>query len=340
MTQDWTWDDMLAEFRALGGIADNIRLGHGPLGRGIFAVDENEPIHIHVPDNLLFDSDGVELREGLLCLKKKKSSLSREEDFFEKFQNIFSWGGGGREDTQALIKLFGGIPPEISKLLLKGFGRNTVSDTDTPDAVLRRFLVSRRLRMANGRQVLMPILELVNHDLNGQPFTFKNGISLKAKVQSEVYARYNITDPFGSFFTWGFSGTASHAFSLSMRLTFGSQKILIKRDLAEKDKRGNVGLPVVRKNGDTITLSHLMIGNARNPRIVKGTFYHLLRPLNVSNLEEVFDRVHAINNKRFIKLLLALEDFEGPSISALRKMALLQLDAISNCFGVRSASRA
>ena len=35
----YSWDDMIAEFRALGGTADNIVQAKGPLGRGIFPID-------------------------------------------------------------------------------------------------------------------------------------------------------------------------------------------------------------------------------------------------------------------------------------------------------------
>ena len=49
------WDDMLDEFRALGGTADNICLKEGPFGRGLFPRDPSKPIRIHIPENLLVD---------------------------------------------------------------------------------------------------------------------------------------------------------------------------------------------------------------------------------------------------------------------------------------------
>ena len=47
------WDEMLDEFRSLGGIADNIRLGEGRFGRGLFPVDTSRPYRIHIPPSLL-----------------------------------------------------------------------------------------------------------------------------------------------------------------------------------------------------------------------------------------------------------------------------------------------
>ena len=43
------WDDMLDEFRALGGTADNIQLGQGQFGRGLFPIDPGAPIAILGP---------------------------------------------------------------------------------------------------------------------------------------------------------------------------------------------------------------------------------------------------------------------------------------------------
>ena len=43
------WDEMIAEFRALGGVADNIEQRRGSLGRGLFPIDPGKPIRIAVP---------------------------------------------------------------------------------------------------------------------------------------------------------------------------------------------------------------------------------------------------------------------------------------------------
>ena len=48
MNSDGAWNEMLDEFRALGGVAENIRLGHGVFGRGLFPIDPAKPIRIVV----------------------------------------------------------------------------------------------------------------------------------------------------------------------------------------------------------------------------------------------------------------------------------------------------
>jgi len=54
--QQRLWEEMLEEFRALGGVAENIRLDDGPLGRGLFPIDAASPIRIFIPESLLLES--------------------------------------------------------------------------------------------------------------------------------------------------------------------------------------------------------------------------------------------------------------------------------------------
>ncbi len=335
MSTDWTWDEMIEEFRALGGIADNVRMGTGPLGRGLFAIDAERPAQIHVPTNLLFDAENITFENDMLRVKEKSKDRAREEKFFENFENIFSWGGGGRVECEEKNNLFAGVPEPIAQLISKRFVKTNLFNKAGPDSARNRFLTSRRLRVKDGRNVLMPVLELVNHDVSGQPFTFDAGLGVKGVFSSEILARYNITDPFGAFFTWGFPSNSFHAYSLPLAIKLGGRQLLIKRDLKEKEALGRVMAPKISTKGRNIILSHLMIGSAKNPRLAKGTFYRLMRDMEVPNVEEVFDRIYSTNTTRFLNLLLELEKFEGPSIAALRKMALLQLEAISHCMGVR-----
>ena len=336
MSAKENWDDMIKEFRALGGIAENISLGSGPLGRGLFLLDAKNPAHILVPEALLFDADNLDIESGMLCVRDKSKIGAREIKFFEDYQNNFSWGAGGRLECEALVNIFDTIPEPITELLSAEFGRAKVFKRSGSDSVLERFSASRKIRLANGRAVLMPVLELVNHDIDGKVFKFGSGVSLKGVFAHEIFARYNVTDPFGAFFTWGFSNNASHAFSLPLSFSIGSRTLVVKRDLKEKQPSGKVRVPKVKRDGEKIILSHLMIGNAKNPRLVKGVFYRLMQEMDVSNKEEVFDHIQTSNSRQFVKLLLSLENFEGPSITALRKMALLQLEAISHCVGART----
>ena len=65
MSADDLWNDMLNEFRALGGVAENIRIGHGPFGRGLFPIDPKKPVSISIPESLLVIGGGY--NSGILA---------------------------------------------------------------------------------------------------------------------------------------------------------------------------------------------------------------------------------------------------------------------------------
>jgi len=58
------WDELVEEFRALGGTMDNVRLGHGPLGRGLFVIDPARPFLVRAPENLLVSVSDIVFENG------------------------------------------------------------------------------------------------------------------------------------------------------------------------------------------------------------------------------------------------------------------------------------
>lgn len=330
-----SWDGMLEAFRALGGVADNICEKDGPFGRGLFPIDPARPAAIRVPETLLFDSDNLAFKAGQLRIKKPVSGRDREEAFFEAYQDGFSWGAGGREDCEAKLKMLISLPETIRDLLSKEFGLGGLFGANDAETVQNRFVRSRQIHY-QGRRVIMPVMELVNHSVDGLPYQLRDGISLEGTFKSEILARYSGTDPFGIFCGWGFSSGELVAFSLPMRLKIGRAQIDIGRDVAAFDVKGQFRVPKLTRQGARTTLSHLMLGNARYPRLSKAIFYDIATELGHSNPEALFDRVRQFNMLRFLNLMSALEPFEGPAITELRRVARFQLEAISHCIGTRA----
>jgi len=54
-----TWDELVDEFRALGGTLENVRLGHGALGRGLFPIEPGRPLQ-QLHQQLLAGESAVE----------------------------------------------------------------------------------------------------------------------------------------------------------------------------------------------------------------------------------------------------------------------------------------
>ena len=84
------WDELLDEFRALGGTADNIRLGHGAFGRGLFPIDPAKPVVIHVPDNLLVAAEDMVLASGALHVGPNAKAGERETAWLNRYQEDFA----------------------------------------------------------------------------------------------------------------------------------------------------------------------------------------------------------------------------------------------------------
>jgi hypothetical protein len=335
MAAGWTWDEMIGEFRALGGAAENVCVRRGRFGRGLFPVDSEKPVSLFVPENLLLNVTDVMYDNGSMRLKPEAQVGLREKDFFERYQANFNWGAGGRDDCAAFIDAMDTLPSQVRGLLASDFGLAAFFQGDKTNRIQQHFLKSRMIG-SKGRFVLMPVMELVNYSSNGAIFKYENGIAVTGRFADEILIHYlDVADPFTVFSTWGFAHEEPFAFSLAMTMRLGNRRLIVQRQLLEKAPLGIARAPVVEADDKTVTLSHLMLGNARRPRLAKGVFYRILHNLGESNAEEAFDRIQHFNRMKFLQLLKALESHEGPVISTLRKMVIYQLQALSHCIGVR-----
>jgi len=326
----WTWEEMIAAFRALGGTADNIVQGSGTRGRGIFPIDRSQPIRLHVPENLLIPESDIEFVDGRLKIRDSAKCGRPEREFFEEYQNVFSWGGAGRSDCAAFINALDRLPSEILSLLFVGDPKERRLDSDSV-RIERKFLQCRRIEW-NGEPVLMPVMELVNHESTAPPYNFSDDISIEGVFSDEVLVCYSREDAFGMFVGHGFASPERIAYSIPAKRG-GSHNLVIGRKINRKSMRGSYYIPDFRIDGDTIELSYLMIGNLDLPPLSKGTFCSIARQAGWTNPEEEFDVIVHNNSMTFLKLLEMLESHEGGLVPTIRKMARYQLEAMSHCVG-------
>ena len=328
------WDGLVEEFRALGGVLDNVRLGRGTIGRGLFPIDPGKPVRILVPENLLFRVDELEFIDRRLRVKANGSSPSREVKFFEDYQEALSWGAGGRTDCEAFLGAMAELPEPVREALTNDWGLRHMFRGVDAKAVQNRFLKSRMIHR-NGRGVLMPLLELVNHGTNGSPFRFTGGISLTGTFTDEVLARYNYVDSFGVFLTWGFPNPEPITYSLNMNVRLRGRHVSVARELAKNKVHGRVRIPEIRAEGDKIHFSHIMIGNKSFPKLSRGIFQHVMNERGIDGVDEIFDNIRMLNGQKFLNLLSVLDDYESRTITGLRQMCRYQLTALMSCVGTR-----
>lgn len=333
MAEKWTWDEMLAEFRALGGVADNVCSKTGPHGRGIFPLDPSQPILMHNPENLLFGVGDVAFDNGALRIKNGAKVGAPEKAFFETYESEFSWGAGGRDDAAGFVGLMDQLPGNVRDLLAREFGFQAFYRGSEAERIEARYLKSRMLR-SKGRPVLMPVIELVNHGTKGAPFEYKDGIQVKGTFSEEVLAQYSIADPLGVLAVWGFASQEPVGFSQSMKIPLGSRHLIVRRNFHDKAKLGQIRAPSMKIEEKAVTLSSLMLGNSRYPRLPKGVFFRLMKDLGQENADELFDRIQHFNRIKLLKLMAALEG-DSPGLPLLRQVCRYQMEAISNYIGTR-----
>jgi hypothetical protein len=332
------WDDMLEEFRVLGGTADNVSLKAGRYGRGLFPVDPSKPVKLHIPDTLLLDPKYVSIVNGNFSVDTGAPIGRREKSFLENYERDFSWGATHHE-TEGLLQMFHAAPAELRELLSKSFDLDPWLTGPTAEAVFLRFFTSRLVHYKD-RPVIMPIVELANHG-SAPGYELEDGVGLSGRFEDEVLVRYNQLDPLQVFHHWGFvSNIESFAWSLSFGISLGSKQLdlRIRRNDLNFEEGRDPFYPQVQKDGEQTVLSKMLLGHKEYPAIPRGIFYRVCREAGVDDAAELFDRIQHVNRMQFLRLA-QLSETAAPRLGRLlRNLVYAQLELLSNSFGARDPS--
>ena len=329
---DSLWQDLLTEFRALGGIAENICLREGTShGRGLFPVDPAKSVAIRIPENLLADSAWAEFPDGAFRLASTAPLGTRERAFLEEYQNTLSWGRGGRQHLEQIVEQAQQLPPELRQTLGTEFHCGPWFTEPSGQLIGELFVASRPIRY-KGRKVFMPFIELANHGA-GPPIATGDGVAIQGTFTGEVLLKYANFDAQGMFMTWGFATDQPQAFSIAIQGKVGGRPAQIGRDLGALDPTQEVWFPGLSQTQGIAQLEFLMIGNRRHPRASKHIFSTLMRDAGYSNFETAFETIQHANRMHFLKLLALAEDVEGEMARTVRRMTRFQLQAMSYCYG-------
>lgn len=327
------WNELLDEFRALGGTAENIRLGEGQLGRGLFPIDPAMPVHLHAPENLLINVSDVVFENGVLRVSPSANVGARERIFFENYHARISWSGGGRAEIEAIFGQAQALPGSLRQDLRAKYRCGSWFDDPVSSLIERAFIDTREFGYGD-HDVMMPMIELANHGDAGS-YGCMQGISIEGTFKDEVTVRYAETDSYGMFRSWGFDTDAGMAFSIELEGTIESARLFLERRTDGAKNGTKPWVPALTANGDVFKLSFLMLGNNNYPRLCRGIFRRVLREAGFKDADETFDKIRRANFRHFLGLIEDLETVEGPMAQSLRRMARRQLQALSNCFGAR-----
>lgn len=323
---------MLAEFRALGGIVENVCLKTGVHGRGLFPCDPSKPVRIAIPSSLLVDARHFELRNGMVRVGEQAGIGLRARQLLEAYQQNFGWGVARRE-TENLLQMFREAPPGLRQLLRVPFQLEEWLEEPSERTAFEKFLRARVLAH-NNMEVLLPVIGLANHG-PGTKFEATDGVVLRGEFAGEIMVRYNLCDPLDIFATWGFASSEPFALSLALGFRDDDRQLVISREKVGFGADGTPFVPSVRIDGDKVAFSYLMLGHRHFPRIARGIFTKLMRDLDWPNPETLFDRIQHVNRMQFYRLMEVCEGAAPPLARLLRTMARYHLEAMSHHVGTR-----
>lgn len=329
------WDEMLDEFRALGGVADNVCLKEGRFGRGLFPRVPSKPIDVHIPESLLINLEHLHFAYYDLTIGPKSPAGAREKAFIENYEREFSWGPY-RRFTEDLMNQFRAASPELRALIESPLELGDWLIEPNPKSIAERYFQSRAIHYGD-RAVVMPIIELANHGNVATTYEIGKGIRLSGRFDGEILVRYElVADALDMFDGWGFAAREDAAFSLKIGLE--NAGIVIRREPVKAVLAGGVPfVPEVSSSDGKLALSHLLLGHKKYPRLAKAIFYRIMRNAgrNDGEARELFETIQHVNRSEFYKLLALTEEAPPQLGRLLRNLARFQLEAMSSAIGTR-----
>ena len=322
---DDNWNFLLSEFRKLGGIADNVCQKEGENGRGIFSVNPSLKARIFTPSKLLVKKDDIYLEDNKLRIKKDKEYNQEIRNFFNFYQDNFSWGSGGKETTELFEKGLSLFNSNLKELIKK----YALVDLDerhkgTWDNMIKnQFLNARGVKFSNS-YVIAPIWELVNHKVKSLPFIINTeGISTPNYPASncEIRFSYNNLSPLNRFFSYGFFSEETIVFSFPFSIKIQNIGIHIccegknlKDDSMKIEKSGKKiilkGLPIADVNHPKLPFDYFdeIIKKIGNVNISRDILLQILK-FNISMRKKILDESNLIDNE-VSKILTKMINYE------------------------------
>lgn len=203
------------------------------------------------------------------------------------------------------------------------------------------------------QKVLLPIIDLFNHDMSA------NGFQIQAQSAQpsmrvfgrpdpetrEIFVRYNLYDPVDTYLYYGFvDERAPYLSSVALDLECQGRSFditatggLLKGKIADGLKDLRIFLPVISKTDRGLTLSKLIIPGEAAPRALRRVLALALRQLDLTNetLRAEVLRIEAEVIERNREYWKEMQDLAAPleeshALHALCRTALSRIDRYSS----------
>lgn len=324
------WEETLASFCALGGVADNVDLREGRYGRGLFPKDTDKPVKILVPNKLLADTEWLQFdTKGNLRLSDKCGWTDEIKSFYLNYMHVYGLNESLIQQIMRQQSEYAKLPETLKSMMTAfGFSADLFKIADR-QLCLKIFIRSRRI-VANNKLVMMPLVELVNHEEQSKKSFHieNNGVTVSGRFKEEILVHYGMVgDAALMYEDYGFSTPKPYTFSGALAINLGSKIIRVARFMTLFETIANTNVPKLKLEGNEIHLSCLVIGSVNDRNSPKKVFIRLMRNVGMPDhiASSVFDGIVDQNRSFFLRMLEELKPLEGSVVESLRIMAKNQL---------------
>jgi hypothetical protein len=283
--------DILEQFCALGGTADNIELRYGNFGKSLFPINPTLPIKIIAPSKILISPDWIKLDKKNQLRFKCKYQFKLDAKlihFFEDYQAHFGWGDGGLNEARSRHLALKALPKKIKQLLLSLGWIEKDFDEKGPKDFLNAYFISRQIGI-NGESKIMPIFDLINHSHQGNSYIVDAGVYFEGVFKTEVFANYHRNvDSYHFYRNYAVITESSTILSCDVKIEIpdigminisrfdnvvSSEKCLVK--------------PKISKVNSEIRISFLQIADSEGTDLPRKNFIANMQPFNIPQAELV-----------------------------------------------------
>lgn len=311
---------LLADFRAHGGVFDNLQVCFDPdRGLHLRVVDADAEVRLFCPDALLIDATHTRITPEGMRLAATRSRDARS-DFMDRYL-AFQFGpyavARWLEEKAAVDAL---TPRERALLALLELPHAHADASDPLCYVHARMLATNKLGLAGQhRSVLMPFAGFMNHDRDGVPFRAEpDGIHVRGRFSGEVLACYHANDTLALTLDHLLAAPSRFAYSLPMFVDVpDGRRLRIERDCTRNAQtREGHPWPLVEQSDSEIRVSWFPLHFDDGPRYPARFARYLAQNFGLPG-ELVLQAVYRFNFGRLCYLTSQLRSSANPYVQRL-----------------------
>ncbi|KGG27817.1 MULTISPECIES: hypothetical protein [unclassified Prochlorococcus] len=325
-----SWQQILIDFRDLGGIAENVDLREGQYGRGLFPLDPELPSKIQVPENLLIHSKYLYIDSKEIKIDSESPCTPETRKFIDNYLESIAFEASVWDVINGFEDGLRKLPLEVINILenLGALDLKTRHKGNWEEVIFSNFIQSRFVDYKKGKY-LAPIFELINHNHNFQTFSTNGSAGLsteKKKGDHEFLHSYSKgNDPIRMFFGYGFSSKEPFAFSFPIVINVSTTK----KPVRIQGGSGIEGLIHLQNQDNELLLDYLPIGNKFDPTFPIRQLTATLKPFPEYKPREILNKAFTSNQEEICNLLLKLDQSNSKISSLLKEALCYQLSAIA-----------